>query len=221
MIVVENARKSYRTGAGEVRALDGVSLRIETGTMVAVVGPSGCGKSTLLHCLGALDRLDGGTIHIEETNLQTLDERGLTRLRRERIGFVFQFFNLLPTLSVLENVMLPSLLAGKADAAGEQRAKELLEEVGLADRIGHQPHQLSGGQMQRVALARALAGRPAVLLADEPTGNLDSKSSGRVVELIRELARKHGTTVVMVTHSAELAGQADRIIEMKDGRILS
>ena len=184
-------------------------------------GPSGCGKSTLLHVLGGLDTLTGGEIYLENEPIHRLNEAGLTRLRREKIGFVFQFFNLLPTLTVEENVRMPGLLQNMPVAQLNQRATELLAAVGMEKRAQHRLHQLSGGEMQRAALARALLMNPRLLLADEPTGNLDSEAGARVVKLFREVGERHRTTIVMVTHSREIASAAHRIIEMRDGRVVS
>lgn len=217
MIEVANLRKVYRGAEQPVEALRGLSFRIDRGECVAIMGPSGCGKSTLLHCLGGLDRATSGTVKVDGVNLGTLSDGALTRFRRDRLGFVFQFFNLLPTLTVRENVLLPCLLRGGPTKKEERLADELLAEVGMSKRQGHRPYQLSGGEMQRTALARALVTRPALVLADEPTGNLDSKTSGRVVELVCGLGVKHGTTVVIVTHSAEIAREAGRTIELRDG----
>jgi len=221
VIRVEKARKHYGGSATGVDALDGVSLTVPRGQFAAIMGPSGCGKSSLLHALGGLDRLTSGRIWLAGEPVHELDDRGLTELRRRQLGFVFQFFNLLPTLTVAENVQLPALLTGQDEAKSSQRAQDLLEEVGLAKRSGHLLHQLSGGEMQRAALARALIMNPPVLLADEPTGNLDSHTSERVVEMFRQLGREHGTTIVMVTHSREVAGAAERLIEMLDGQIVA
>jgi putative ABC transport system ATP-binding protein len=209
--------KTYDGGDTPVRALRNASVRLERGDFVALMGPSGCGKSSLLHLCGAMDRPTAGRIVIEGTPLQELDDLGLTRLRRTRIGFVFQLFNLLPTLTVAENVALPSLLAGvsKSKAGGE--AARWIDRVGLASRRGHFPHQLSGGEMQRTALARAVAHHPALLLADEPTGNLDSSNSIRVLELLRELNDETGVAVLLATHSAEIAAGAKRVLHMRDG----
>jgi ABC-type lipoprotein export system ATPase subunit len=223
MIRVENATKLYgRTGAdgAAVHALNGVSLTIETGEFVAIMGPSGCGKSTLLHVLGGLDVLTSGEIFLDDEPIHRLDEAGLTRLRRLKIGFIFQFFNLLPTLTVEENVQMPGLLQGRPAQELERRSAELLAAVGMEHRARHRLHQLSGGEMQRAALARALLLEPRVLLADEPTGNLDSEASARVVNLFREIGERHRTTIVMVTHSREVAGAAHRLIEMRDGKVV-
>jgi putative ABC transport system ATP-binding protein len=224
MIRVENATKLYgRPGAdgAAVHALNGVSLNIAAGEFVAIMGPSGCGKSTLLHVLGGLDVLTSGEIWLDGEPVHQFDETGLTRLRREKIGFVFQFFNLLPTLTVEENVRLPGLLQNRPARDTEQRCAELLAAVGMEHRAGHRLHQLSGGEMQRVALARALFLEPKLLLADEPTGNLDSEASGRVVELFRQIGERQRTTIVMVTHSREVASAAHRLIEMRDGKVVS
>ncbi len=224
MIRIENATKLYgRSGETQtaVPALNGVSLKIAEGEFVAVMGPSGCGKSTLLHVLGGLDTLTGGEIYLDNEPIHRLNEAGLTRLRREKIGFVFQFFNLLPTLTVEENVRMPGLLQNMPGAQLHQRAAELLAAVGMEKRAQHRLHQLSGGEMQRAALARALLMNPRLLLADEPTGNLDSEAGARVVKLFREIGERHRTTIVMVTHSREIASAAHRIIEMRDGRVVN
>jgi putative ABC transport system ATP-binding protein len=224
MIRVEQATKLYgdaRPGESAVHALNGVDLHVAAGEFVAIMGPSGCGKSTLLHVLGGLDRLTSGTIYVDHEPVHALDEIGLTRLRRGVVGFVFQFFNLLPTLTVAENVRLPGLLVQRDPARIEERSRLLLEAVGLTHRATHRLHQLSGGEMQRAALARALVLEPRVLLADEPTGNLDSEAGGKVVQLFREIGERHRTTIVMVTHSREIAGAAHRVVEMRDGRVVS
>ena len=224
MIRVENATKLYgradASGAA-VHALNGVSLHIPRGEFVAVMGPSGCGKSTLLHVLGGLDVLSSGEIYLDDEPIHRLDEAGLTRLRRSKIGFVFQFFNLLPTLTVEENVRLPGLLQKVSANELAQNSAKLLESVGLAHRAKHRLHQLSGGEMQRAALARALLLQPPVLLADEPTGNLDSEASAGVVKLFRQIGETHGTTIVMVTHSREVAASAHRMVTMRDGRVVA
>src|SRR5271154_3313156 len=223
MIRVENATKLYgRADANgtAVHALNGVSLQIPQGEFVAIMGPSGCGKSTLLHVLGGLDTLTRGEIFLDDEPVHALDEAGLTRLRRTKIGFVFQFFNLLPTLTVEENVRLPGGLQNQPAERMIGRCADLLAAVGLEHRARHRLHQLSGGEMQRAALARALFMEPQVLLADEPTGNLDSEASGRVVKLFREIGERHGTTIVMVTHSRDIAASAHRIVEMRDGKVI-
>jgi putative ABC transport system ATP-binding protein len=208
------------TGTGEpVLALQGVSLTLEPGEFVAVMGPSGCGKSTLLHVCGAMDRPTRGSVRIGKMDLAALDDGALTRLRRETIGFVFQFFNLLPMLTVRENIALPLLLAGADSAAALREATRIAERVGLTQRLGHRPAQLSGGEMQRAAIARAMVHRPALLVADEPTGNLDSANGARILELLADLHRETGVSILLATHSDEVAALADRIIRMRDGRI--
>jgi putative ABC transport system ATP-binding protein len=220
MIEVVEATKVYRRGRTEVQALAGVSLRVPRGQFLSVMGPSGSGKSTLLNLLGALDVPSGGQLRIDGRELSRMGDEELSRFRRERLGFIFQFFNLLPTLTALENVMLPGLLAGGPQAKLRARAVELLETVGLGGRTHHRPDELSGGEMQRVAVARALLGEPAVLLADEPTGNLDSRTGVEVLRLLREATRVRGLTVVMVTHDLNAAAVGDRILRLADGRIV-
>ena len=213
--------KTYDGGETPVQALRNANLKLERADFVALMGPSGCGKSSLLHLCGAMDRPTSGRIIIEGKSLPGLDDLGLTRLRRTRIGFVFQFFNLLPTLTVHENVALPLLLAGVSKAKAEADASRWIDRVGLAGRRGHYPQQLSGGEMQRAALARAVAHQPALLLADEPTGNLDSTNSIRVLELLRELNDETGVAVLLATHSAEIAAGAKRVLQMRDGMLES
>jgi ABC-type lipoprotein export system ATPase subunit len=209
-------RKEYGKGEGLVRAVDGVSLDVGRGETVAVMGPSGCGKSTLLHLLGGLDRPTGGDVWLAGQDLRRLGERGLARLRRDAIGFVFQAFHLMDELTAAENVELPALLAGRSPRAARRRAAELLERVGLADRARFLPAALSGGQRQRVAIARALVSDPLVVLADEPTGNLDSESTVEVLRLFESL-HVAGHTLVIVTHDSRIAATADRLIGMRDG----
>ncbi len=209
-------RKVYMRGTEEVRALDNVSFEVGEGEFVAVVGPSGAGKTTLLNLLGCLDVPSSGSLSIEGQETRGLGERALTRLRRERIGFVFQHFGLIPTLTVAENVGLPAVFA--RERAGK-RVDDLLAQMGLQHRRSHRPHQLSGGEMQRVAIARALINRPRLLLADEPTGNLDSATGGAVIELLKNLHRE-GLTVMVVTHNDLLASQAERCLRMADGRLI-
>jgi putative ABC transport system ATP-binding protein len=219
MLETRDLHKSYESGEARVDALRGITLKILPGEIVAITGPSGCGKSTLLHILGALDTPTSGQAYLEGHPLHSLDDAKLTSIRRLKIGFIFQFFHLLPTLTVEENVLLPLLLAGRVTASARDRARDLLKSVQLADRSHHRPHQLSGGQLQRAAVARALIHRPSVLLADEPTGNLDSASSSLVIQLLTQLARHEKTTVVLVTHSETIATSADRRIALVDGRI--
>lgn len=221
MLETRDLHKSYQTGEARVDALRGITLKILPGEIVAITGPSGCGKSTLLHLLGALDIPTSGQVYLEGHPLHSLNDDKLTALRRLKIGFIFQFFHLLPTLTVEENVLLPLLLSGRVNSLARTRARELLAAVHLSDRSHHRPHQLSGGQLQRAAIARALIHQPSVLLADEPTGNLDSASSAAVIELITRLARKEKTTVLLVTHSESVASTADRRIALVDGRIQS
>jgi putative ABC transport system ATP-binding protein len=212
--------KLFGEGAGQVRALQGVDLRVADGEFLAIMGPSGSGKSTLLHILGALDRPSEGSVSVHGRRYDDLDDRALTRLRGEVFGFVFQFFNLLPTLTASENVLLPALVAGEPASHYFERTEELLGLVGLTDRAGHLPAEMSGGEQQRVAIARALLRHPEVLLADEPTGNLDSASGANVLRLLRALVDE-GQTAVMVTHDGAAAALADRVVFLRDGQIFS
>ena len=222
MPVIEafDVRKSYGSGATLVDAIRGVDLSVADGELVAVMGPSGCGKSTLLHLCGAMDRASSGRLQVLGLTLGDLDDDALTRLRRDRLGFVFQFFNLLPTLSVEENVALPLLLGGVARSAALARAGALLQEVGLTQRRAARPQQLSGGEMQRAAIARAVVHDPRLVIADEPTGNLDSENGRRVLDLVRTLNRRLGMAILIATHDASVAAIADRTILMRDGRIV-
>jgi putative ABC transport system ATP-binding protein len=213
-----DVRKSYGKGETAVLALAGVSLEVPRGQMCAVMGPSGSGKSTLMHCLAGLDTIDSGAITIGETALNGMNDKGLTQLRRDRLGFVFQQFNLLPTLTAEENITLP------LDIAGRKRDEEwfqlVVKALGLSDRLGHRPNELSGGQQQRVACARALVTRPDVVFADEPTGNLDSRSGAEVLGFLQTSARDLGQTVVMVTHDPNAAAYADRVVFLNDGLLV-
>ena len=220
MIEVRDATKVYRRGRNEVRALGGVSLEVPRGQFLSVMGPSGSGKSTLLNLLGALDVPTSGSLLIEGRELSRMDDATLSAFRRERLGFIFQFFNLMPTLTAVENVMLPALLAGGSRSVLLPRAEGLLETVGLRKRAHHRPDELSGGEMQRVAVARALLTEPALLLADEPTGNLDSRTGTEVLRLLREATRERGLTVVMVTHDPRAAAVGDRIVRLEDGALV-
>ncbi len=220
LLSIHHIDKSYRAGDSVVEALRDVSLSVERGELVALVGPSGCGKSSLLHICGGMDRPSAGTVELEGTRLDTLDDEGLTRVRRERLGFVFQFFNLLPTLTLLENIALPLALAGRPEHEADRRARALAERVGVAHRLAHYPAQLSGGEMQRAAVARAIVHDPVLLLADEPTGNLDSENGSRVLELLTGLAADAGIAILLATHAPDLAAAADRIVHLKDGRIV-
>lgn len=212
--------KEFALGTQTVRAVDGISLEIPAGQFVSIVGRSGSGKSTMLNLLAGIDTPTSGEVWIDDCELSRLTDDALTCLRRERLGIVYQFFNLLPTLSVRENVALPALLAGNAEREVLSRADALLDEVSMAHRRDARPHTLSGGEMQRTALARALIHDPTVVLADEPTGNLDSRTADQVLALLRRLGDTHGVTVVLVTHSREAAAIGDRIVELKDGRVV-
>ena len=219
LIVAEALEKTYAEGATPVAALRGVSLSLEPGDFVALTGPSGCGKSTLLHLCGAMDRPSAGRLTIEGRDVGGLNDDALTSLRRDRIGFVFQFFNLLPTLTIGDNIALPCLLAGLSAKAAEQRAADLAARVGIAHRLSHYPQQVSGGEAQRAAIARALVHQPALLIADEPTGNLDSANGATVLALLAELNRDLGVTMLLATHAAEVAAAAGRTLRMRDGRL--
>ena len=212
-------QKIYVTGDARVAALAGVSLTLDPGDFVALMGPSGCGKSTLLHLCGAMDRASAGRLTFEDRDLSTLGDDDLTRVRRERIGFVFQFFNLLPTLTLGDNIALPCLLAGMKPAEADRRAARLAERVGIGHRLPHYPQQVSGGALQLAAIARALVHEPALVIADEPTGNLDSDNGKRVLSLLAELNRDTGITILLATHAAEVAATATRIVHMRDGRV--
>jgi len=212
--------KDLPLGSVVVHAVRGVNLEIYENEMVGIVGPSGSGKSTLLGLIGGLDTPTTGTIEIDGVDVTHMSEGRLTEVRNQKIGFVFQFFNLIPTLTALENVALPIQFADKPKFDPERRARELLDLLGLADRLNHRPLELSGGQQQRVAIARALANNPRLVLADEPTGNLDSEASAVVVQALRDVWRETGTTVVLVTHDPELAGQMGRVLHLIDGRIV-
>jgi putative ABC transport system ATP-binding protein len=218
VIRCENLSQSFQSGGHELIVLKSITFDLEAGGFLAVVGPSGSGKSTLLGLLAGLDKPRSGRVELDGVDLGRLDEDARARLRGERVGFVFQAFHLIPTLTALENVQVPLDLRGER---GEARARELLERVGLADRAHHYPSQLSGGEQQRVALARAFSNRPKILFADEPTGNLDARTGHQIVELMRELNRSQGTTLVLVTHDPELAGVARRVIRLRDGGVQS
>ena len=217
VVSLNNVYKIYRQGETEVRALDGIDLQIYFGQFTAIVGPSGSGKSTLLHCLAGLDSVTKGTVQVAGKDLATMNDKTLTQFRRDHIGFVFQSFNLMPTLTALENIRLPQLLAGKKTSATWEN--QIIEILDLKDRLTHKPSELSGGQQQRVAVARALIAKPALLVADEPTGNLDSASSQEVLKLLRSAASELGQSVVMVTHDPSAAAIADRVLIVKDGKI--
>lgn len=219
LIEAHNLERHYRVGSHAVRALDGASFTIERGEFVAIVGPSGSGKSTLLALLGGLDRPSAGTIRVGDLELGKARDAELVKYRRERIGFIFQSFNLLPTRSAVENVEIPLVLNSAKPRVRRERALELLKTVGLAERADHRPNQLSGGEMQRVAVARALANAPLLVLADEPTGNLDSKTGETILGLLRQTVAAREVTLIVVTHDLGVAAHADRVIHMRDGKV--
>ncbi|MCX7683328.1 MAG: ABC transporter ATP-binding protein [Anaerolineae bacterium] len=220
VIRTENLTKIYGAGEAVVIALDHVNLRVEAGEFVAVMGPSGCGKSTLLHLIGGLDRPTEGRVLLDGTDIATLSDDRVTELRRRKVGFVFQFYNLIPVLSAVENAALPLTLDGVKPEEARRRAIEWLSRLGLGDRLSNRPDQLSGGQQQRVAIARALVAEPAIILADEPTGNLDSRASDEIAGLLKRISEEWGRAVLMVTHDPRIAAYADRIIFLKDGKVV-
>jgi len=211
-------RKVYGSGEAEVRALDGVSVSFPRGEFTAIMGPSGSGKSTLMHCVAGLDTVTSGTVLIGDVDLSTLDDKRLTLLRRDRIGFIFQAYNLVPTLTALENITLPMSLAGRKPDGGW--LDQVVTTVGLTKRLDHRPSELSGGQQQRVAVARALANRPAIIFADEPTGNLDSRTGAEILEFMQRAVADLGQTIVMVTHDPSAAGYAERVVFLADGQVV-
>jgi putative ABC transport system ATP-binding protein len=220
ILVARDVTKVYRTGAESVTALNNVSLTIERGEFVAVMGPSGSGKTTFLNCLSGLDDIDGGAVTVEAQNIHKLSDSKRSEYRAKKMGLIFQSFNLIPVFTAAENVELPLLLAGVGARESRKRAESTLERVGLGDRRGHRPNELSGGEQQRVTIARALAGRPAIVWADEPTGNLDTETAWSVIELLQEL-NNDGLTLVLVTHDPAIAKVAGRLIRMRDGEIES
>lgn len=220
IIVAEDVTKIYQSQAVQVRALDSVSLRVDQGEVVAVMGASGSGKTTLLNCLAGLDTIDSGKILVAGQDLAELSEHELTNFRAANMGFIFQSFNLLPVLTAVENVELPLLISRSSPTEARHRAQTLLSQVGLAQRMRHYPGELSGGQRQRVAIARALIHDPTILWADEPTGSLDSDASQEIMDLLREVNRIRGQTIVLVTHAQEIGAQVDRVIHMHDGRVM-
>jgi ABC-type lipoprotein export system ATPase subunit len=220
IIEAHGVHKTYRSGRLEVHALRGVDFDVEPGEMVAVMGPSGCGKTTLLNCLSGLDEFDSGEVHIEGADLRQMDDRRRTDYRSRRMGFIFQTFNLLPVLTAVENVELPLLVGGVRPAEARRRSVAALERVGLGERIHHRPAELSGGQRQRVSIARALVNAPALVWADEPTGNLDSKTTADVMGLIQQLNTDQQQTFVIVTHDADIGALCNRIVRMNDGEII-
>ncbi len=218
LIALRGVSKLHRKGRGTIRALDAIDLDVAETRMVAIVGPSGSGKSSLLHVVGAMDRPSSGQVRVAGEELNTLPEAALTRFRRQTVGFVFQAFNLIPNLTALENVMLPMEFNGMPGTERGDRARRLLDRVGLGKRVTHKPRELSGGEQQRVAIARALANDPPLVLADEPTGNLDSTTGQMIYELLKEIARER--TVMVVTHAEVLAQMADRVVHIMDGRLV-
>ncbi|MBI1295815.1 ATP-binding cassette domain-containing protein [bacterium] len=219
-ISTTNLTKTYGKGDTAVTALRGINVRLAEGEFVAVMGPSGCGKSTLLHLIGGLDRPTSGDVTLAGQSIAALDDDAVTAVRRRQIGFIFQFYNLLPVLNATENAALPLILDGMKPAEARAKATEWLKRMGLAERLNHRPNQLSGGQQQRVAIARALVTEPALILADEPTGNLDSAAGNEIAALLKQITSEWGRTVLMVTHDPRIAAYADRIIFLKDGTIV-
>ena len=219
VLSAENLRKQYQLGEYIINALNGVNFQVEKGEFVAIMGPSGSGKSTLLHLLGGLDSATEGEVSLSGQDFSKLPDKQMTLTRRRNIGFVFQFFNLLPTLSAEENVLLPILIDGEKSDGYEDRVKHLMKLVGLEDRSGHKPDQLSGGEQQRVAIARALVTQPAIVLADEPTGNLDTKTGNVIMSLLRRTCDDLGQTTIVVTHDPRAAGYADRVVFLRDGNV--
>jgi putative ABC transport system ATP-binding protein len=220
IVSAQRVHKTFRNGEIEVHALRGVSLDVIPGEMVAVMGPSGCGKTTLLNCMSGLDEFDDGEISIEGTSLRKMNDRARTTYRAQRMGFIFQTYNLLPVITAVENVELPLLVSGVRPGEARKRAVTALEQVGLKDRTHHRPAELSGGQRQRVTIARALVNNPAIVWADEPTGNLDSQTATEIVDLMRTLNREQGRTFIIVTHDASIGEQCNRIVRMRDGEIV-
>lgn len=220
IISTQNLTKIFGSASTAITALDKVNISVNNGEFIAIMGPSGCGKSTLLHLMGGLDRPTSGKVIIEGTPIEEMKDDQLTELRRRKIGFVFQFFNLIPVLNALENAALPITLDGVKPAEAQKKAAEWLNRFGLSERQTSRPDQLSGGQQQRVAIARALAAEPALILADEPTGNLDTRSGDEIAGLLRGVAKQYGRTVIMVTHDPRIAAYADRIIFLKDGKVV-
>lgn len=220
VVKVGQVRKIYQMGAVEVQALQGVDLMVKKGEFISIMGPSGCGKSTLMHILGCLDRPTSGHVHLDEVDIDELNDTRLAEIRNKKVGFVFQTFNLLPKLNAQENVELPLIYAGIGPEERKKRALDILEMVGLKGRSKHKPSELSGGQSQRVAIARALINNPTIILADEPTGNLDSKSGAEIIDLFQELNAR-GVTLIIVTHDQDIAAHSRRIVRLKDGLIVS
>jgi len=219
ILKIENISKYYGSGDNEVKALDNINLEIQEGEFIAITGTSGSGKSTLLHIIGSVDKPTNGKILLEEQDIYAMSDEAQSKLRRKKIALIYQFYNLIPTLNVRENITLPTMLdGGKID---EEYLNELVNLLGLSDRINHLPNELSGGQQQRVSIGRALMNKPSIILADEPTGNLDSKNSKEIMELLKEANQKYKQTIIMVTHDKELAAYANRIITIEDGKIVN
>jgi putative ABC transport system ATP-binding protein len=221
ILKTEDLTKDYQLGELTVPALRGISLELERGDFVAVMGPSGSGKTTFLNVVGTLDKPTSGKVYIDGEDLTGQSERELTRLRRKKIGFIFQFYNLIPVLTALENVELPMIIAGVSQHHAAKRASALLESTGLLNRAKHRPDELSGGEQQRVAIARALANKPSIILADEPTGDLDSATGRQVMKILFEMSRQEKTTVIVATHDPALVEMADRLLQMRDGRLIT
>lgn len=219
IVTAQQVHKTFRNGEIEVHALRGIDLEVTTGEMVAVMGPSGCGKTTLLNCLSGLDDFDKGEIQIEGTSLRKMNDRTRTAYRAQRMGFIFQTYNLLPVITAIENVELPLLVSGVRPSEARKRATDALAQVGLAERMHHRPAELSGGQRQRVTIARALVNNPAIVWADEPTGNLDSQTAHDIVDLMRTLNSERNQTFIIVTHDAGIGALCNRIVHMRDGEI--
>lgn len=220
VVRIAEVKKTYFMGKVEVRALQGINLTVQRGEFVSIMGPSGCGKSTLMHIVGCLDRPSSGHVLLDEVDIDELNDNNLAEIRNKKVGFVFQTFNLLPKLNAIENVELPLIYAGVKPEQRRKKAAQLLESVGLKDRLFHKPSELSGGQSQRVAIARSLVNDPSILLADEPTGNLDSKSGDEIIRLFTELNQR-GITMIIVTHDQEIADCSKRIVRLKDGLVIS
>ncbi len=221
LLETKNLVKEYKLGGEEVHALRSVSLKINEGEMVAIIGPSGSGKSTLMHILGGLDRPDSGEVFVDGENLSKLSQRKLAEYRNKKIGFIFQTFNLQPDLTATENVELPLVIAGKGSRERKKLAQEALEKVGLKDQVKHKTNELSGGQRKRISIARALINSPKIIFADEPTGNLDTKTGANVLALLKKLNQEDGVTLIIVTHDDEIASACDRVIKMRDGEIMN
>lgn len=218
ILKVENLVKTYKTGENTIRAVDNISFSVEKGEFVAIVGASGSGKSTLLHLLGGVDKPDSGHVYIEDNDIYSMNDENLAIFRRRQVGLIYQFYNLIPILNVKENITLPCDLDG--NKVDEKRLNELLESLGLSDRVNHLPNELSGGQQQRTSIGRALINNPAIVLADEPTGNLDSEASDEIMSLLRSANKKYKQTVIVITHDLNIASTADRIITIDDGKII-